>query len=125
MSQPNETPKAEAPKGLMQRFLDVVERVGNKVPHPAIIFLTLIVIVILLSHRVYLMGASAPRPGASYEIEAVEESTPEIYYKDYIKSKKDYLKSKEEKKGKDQKTYQEKTIDVKSLLTTEGVRFIY
>jgi hypothetical protein len=29
MSEPNETPQAEAPKGLMQRFLDVVERVGN------------------------------------------------------------------------------------------------
>jgi aminobenzoyl-glutamate transport protein len=127
MSQTNEMPETEAPKGLMQRFLDVVERVGNKIPHPAIIFLTLIGIVILLSHLFYLMDVSAPRPGASYEIEAVEESTPDIYYKDYIKSKeeKDYLKSKEEKKGKDQKKYQDRTIDVKSLLTTEGVRFMY
>ena len=32
----------EAPKGAMQKFLDVVERVGNKVPHPVIIFLILI-----------------------------------------------------------------------------------
>src|SRR5262249_44727501 len=70
---------------------------------------------------------SAPKPKASYEIEAVEESAPDIYYKDYIKSKqeKDYLNSKEEKKGKDQKKDQDETIDVKSLLTTEGVRFMY
>ena len=39
----------DAPKTMMQRFLDVVERVGNKVPHPVIIFLILIAIVMVLS----------------------------------------------------------------------------
>ena len=33
----------------MQRMLDVVERVGNRVPHPVIIFLILIGVVIVLS----------------------------------------------------------------------------
>ena len=47
-----------APKTAMQRFLDVVERVGNKVPHPAVIFLILIIIVVALSHILYLMGTS-------------------------------------------------------------------
>ena len=28
-----------APKTLLQKLLDGVERVGNKVPHPAVIFL--------------------------------------------------------------------------------------
>jgi aminobenzoyl-glutamate transport protein len=37
------------PKTAMQRFLDGVERVGNMVPHPVIIFLILIAIVIVLS----------------------------------------------------------------------------
>src|SRR5262249_47213593 len=60
MSEPNETQETEAPKGLMQRFLDVVERVGNRIPHPAIIFLTLIGIVIVLAHVFFLMGVSAP-----------------------------------------------------------------
>src|SRR5262249_10900813 len=106
------------PKGMMQRFLDVVEKVGNKIPHPIIIFLTLIVIVVLLSHVLYLLDVSAPRPRASYEIEAVEESTPDIYYKDYIKSK-------QEKKGQEQKKDEDNTIAVKSLLTSEGVRFMY
>ncbi len=34
MNEPNETPPAAAPKGSMHRSLDVVGRVGNKVPHP-------------------------------------------------------------------------------------------
>jgi p-aminobenzoyl-glutamate transporter AbgT len=33
---------AAAPPTMMQRVLDVVERVGNQVPHPVIIFVILI-----------------------------------------------------------------------------------
>ena len=53
----------EAPKTFMQRLLDGVERVGNKVPHPAVIFIILIGIVIVLSHILYLVGARV-----SYEV---------------------------------------------------------
>jgi aminobenzoyl-glutamate transport protein len=42
----------------MQRFLDVVERVGNKVPHPALIFLILILVIIVLSHLFHLLGTT-------------------------------------------------------------------
>jgi aminobenzoyl-glutamate transport protein len=42
----------------MERFLDAVERVGNKVPHPVVIFVLLIGLVMLLSHLFYLMGTS-------------------------------------------------------------------
>src|SRR5690606_14526730 len=51
---------AELPerKPTMERLLDAVERVGNRVPHPAVIFVLLILFVILLSHVVYLFGAS-------------------------------------------------------------------
>ncbi len=38
-----------ASKTTMQRFLDGVEKVGNMVPHPVVIFLILIGIVIVLS----------------------------------------------------------------------------
>lgn len=47
-----------ASKTFMQRVLDVVEAVGNKVPHPVIIFLILIALVLLLSHALFLAGAS-------------------------------------------------------------------
>jgi len=46
----------EAPKTAMQNFLDVVE--GNKVPHPAVIFLILIAIVIVLSQILHMLGTS-------------------------------------------------------------------
>ena len=58
MSQPSEAPKTDAPKGVMQRILDVVEKVGNKVPHPVVIFLILIAIVIALSAILGLAGVA-------------------------------------------------------------------
>ncbi len=39
-------------------FLDAIERIGNKVPHPAVIFLILLALVIALSHVLYLLGTS-------------------------------------------------------------------
>src|SRR5262245_32234105 len=45
-------------KTALEKLLDTVERVGNKVPHPAVIFVLLIGLVILLSHLFYLLGAS-------------------------------------------------------------------
>ncbi|MEV6284014.1 AbgT family transporter [Kribbella sp. NPDC051770] len=44
--------------GGMQRVLDGIERVGNKVPHPALIFLGLIVIVIVTSQILSWAGTS-------------------------------------------------------------------
>lgn len=47
MTQPSRTPSAspQAPNGLMGRFLDTVERVGNKLPDPAMLFLLLMLMV--------------------------------------------------------------------------------
>ena len=49
----------------MQRILDAVERVGNKVPHPVIIFVILIGIVIVLSHIFYMLGLERLLSGRS------------------------------------------------------------
>jgi len=49
---------AETPKTFLQKLLDGVERVGNKVPHPAVIFFILSGLVIVLSHLFYLLGTS-------------------------------------------------------------------
>jgi aminobenzoyl-glutamate transport protein len=62
-------------KGGMQKALDAIERVGNKVPHPAIIFVGLIGLVILLSHLFYMMGASATYDSINPETHAVEQMT--------------------------------------------------
>jgi aminobenzoyl-glutamate transport protein len=75
----------------LEKFLDVVERVGNKVPHPVVIFVLLIGLVILLSHLLYMMGASV-----TYQAINVETHQPE-----------------------------EVTTGVRSLLTSDGIRFMY
>ena len=75
----------------LERFLDAVERVGNKVPHPVVIFVLLIGLVILLSHLFYLMGASVTYQTINPETDAAEEVT----------------------------------TSVRSLLTRDGIRFMY
>src|SRR5262249_61363638 len=74
MSQPN-----EAPKTAMQKVLDVVEKVGNKVPHPAVIFLVLIAIVVVLSHVLHLAGTSASAEVITPEEEAPAWKSPDAY----------------------------------------------
>jgi aminobenzoyl-glutamate transport protein len=95
----------------MQKILDVVEKVGNKVPHPAVIFLVLIAIVVVCSHVFYLMGTAV----TSEVIVPVEHPTP-------VKSLDDYPYSPE--LAEPHKPVL-KTTAVQSLLTTEGIRFIY
>jgi aminobenzoyl-glutamate transport protein len=46
-----------APKTTMQKILDAVERVGNRVPHPVMIFVYLMVLVIVLSAVLQALGA--------------------------------------------------------------------
>ncbi len=58
-------------KTFSQRALDVVEAVGNKVPHPVIIFLILIASVLVLSHILFLAGASV-----SYQVIDLDTHEP-------------------------------------------------
>src|SRR5690606_31449599 len=62
-------------KSRMERVLDTFERVGNKVPHPVVIFVMLIGLVIVLSHVFYLFGASATYQAANPETHAIESVT--------------------------------------------------
>jgi aminobenzoyl-glutamate transport protein len=66
------TQPSDGPKSFMQKVLDVVEKVGNKVPHPVIIFLILIVIVLVLSQVLVWLGASV-----SYQVINPETHRPE------------------------------------------------
>jgi aminobenzoyl-glutamate transport protein len=110
----------EAPKTAMQRILDVVEKVGNMVPHPVLIFLALIGMVIVLSQLLYMTGAQVTQevivPIAS-ERPAGSEFDPSEY--DSL-AKVDYY-------AQDEQSYkiEERTISARSLLSTEGIRFIY
>ena len=67
---------AQAEKGGMQKILDIVERVGNKVPHPVVIFLILIAIVIVLSHIFYAMGVAITYQVINPETHKLETRRP-------------------------------------------------
>lgn len=103
--------QSEGPKTFMQKLLDVVEKVGNKVPHPVVIFLVLIALVMVLSHLLYMMGTSV----------SAEAITPEAIAPAW-KSPDSYPYSEELSKPH---TPEVKTTTVQSLLTTDGIRFIY
>ena len=75
----------------MEKVLDAIERVGNKVPHPAVIFILLIIGIIIVSHIVYLFGASA----------TFDSINPQTHEPESV------------------------TSTAKSLLTNEGIRFMY
>jgi len=83
--------KSQDNSGFMKKMLDGVEKVGNKVPHPVIIFLVLMAIVVVLSHILHVAGVSVSQ-------QSVDPLTEKLVVTD---------------------------VKARSLLTTEGIRFIY
>lgn len=107
-----------AKKPFSQRLLDGIEKAGNKVPHPAVIFLLLIGLVIVLSvifawagvHVTYESIAPAPLPGEpSYPGGTTEPSL--VYPPDVIDHPAVHTVI--------------ETTAIKSLLTADGIRFIF
>jgi aminobenzoyl-glutamate transport protein len=68
----------EAPQTVLQRLLDVVERVGNKVPHPAVLFFLLIALVVLLSHALQLIGVSVAYQRINPQTHQTEQVTAAV-----------------------------------------------
>ena len=107
-----------ADRGFIQKMLDGIERVGNKVPHPAIIFLGLCGLVIVLSAVLAAFDVSV-----TYD---VAEPPPVVAEDEYLGGSvvpetvaelDDYL-------GEDIEIHQE-TTEIESLLSTDGIRFIF
>jgi aminobenzoyl-glutamate transport protein len=102
-------------------IFDVIERVGNKVPHPVLMFLYLIVGVIILSHILFLMSVSVtdeiatPVPRAQLiELRnalggSVVPYNPET---SEVLELPDFI-------------IEEQTIPIRSLLTVDGIRHIF
>lgn len=67
-----------APKTTMQRLLDGIERVGNMVPHPVVIFLILIGIVIVLSAVMGLFGTAVTYERINPETLEIEQASTAI-----------------------------------------------
>ncbi len=104
-------------KTLSQRLLDGIERVGNKVPHPVLMFLYLIIIIVGLSHVLYLFDVSVTEDIAV----PVTELPEDIHYLD---STEPETIVPADPYGADFEISQQ-TIAVQSLLSVNGLRFIF
>jgi aminobenzoyl-glutamate transport protein len=106
-------------KNRSERLLDGIEKVGNKVPHPVIMFLYLIIFVAVLSAILAAFDVSVTEnvavPGPSAEIEAIEGSLGGsiVAYDEYGDpiDVPDFV-------------IKEQTYAVQSLLSIDGVRFM-
>jgi len=107
-----------ASKTRMQKVLDVVERVGNRVPHPAVIFLILIAIVIGLSHVMFVTGTSVSYEAILPKVADVQSDAAKLLDDGGLAV---------EYRAIDAKGYkiEQREVAARSLLTGDGVRFIY
>ncbi|TVQ33899.1 MAG: AbgT family transporter [Phycisphaeraceae bacterium] len=104
----------------MQKFLDIVEVVGNKVPHPAVIFLLLVAAVVVLSHVLHWTGVSIEYDVMVPEARELETTPTTDPMLTGIGSYPGYA-------GIDEKkiVIETRTATINSLLTADGVRFMY
>lgn len=108
----------EAPHTRMQRMLDGIERLGNKMPDPAILFLWLCVGVIVLSQLLAWLDVRA-----TYQVvEPLPAPAQETYYGGSIDPV--YVGPYAHEPAADYQM-REKTTEVQSLLTGDGVRFLF
>jgi aminobenzoyl-glutamate transport protein len=104
-------------KGFTQRVLDGVERLGNRVPHPVLMFLYLIIGVIVISAILAFAGVSV----TDEVVVPNDVQTTPGYYEDTTQpiltpGNLDYQGDYHVEKV---------TIPIKSLLDVEGIRFIF
>ena len=71
-------PPAESRKSGPQRLLDLVEKLGNKVPHPAVLFLLLIAAVVVLSYLLQRIGTSATYQRVNLQTHEIESVTTSV-----------------------------------------------
>ena len=109
-----------AKKTFMDKLLDGVETVGNKVPHPVMMFVYLIVFVIVVSTILQLFGVSV----TEQVLEPVPVPVEHNFYPDTTQIQLEATQDGLEWSDTHFKPQQE-TIPVKGLLTIEGIRFLF
>jgi aminobenzoyl-glutamate transport protein len=113
-----EVPPTPVEKTFMQRMLDGIERLGNKMPDPAILFLWLCVGVIVLSQILYWLDVKT-----TYE---VVKPPPLVAEEEYVGGSTvplDVLKP--EPQPPESYRVVTETAAVRGLLTGDGVRYLF
>jgi len=115
-----DTRSSKPKRSFMDTLLDGVELLGNKVPHPVLMFVYLIVFVIVVSSILALLGVSVT--------EEVGEPVPYEVSRDFYADTTEVqtIAPAEGLEWSDV-TFQaqHQTIPVKGLLTIEGIRFLF
>jgi aminobenzoyl-glutamate transport protein len=116
------SPTLEPPgdRTFTERMLDRVESVGNKIPHPAMLFVWLIVIVVVVSQIMYWGGVQATSQIATPPPAQVHEGQDGAGGSQYP-----YYVLPTEPPQPDSYTIKKETTKVNGLLTGDGVRFIF
>jgi aminobenzoyl-glutamate transport protein len=108
----------QEPKRQKKSALDRIERLGNLVPHPAIIFAGLCVLVILLSTVLSFFDVSVTydvaKPATTEATEEIEGGTQVPYLDD---APEDY--------AEEDVVITEETTEIENLLSVDGIRFIF
>lgn len=108
---------ADAPKrGFSQRVLDGIEKVGNKVPHPVVLFLYLIGIVLVLSTILDLAGVSVTTEIAKPETTPPEQDWPGGTTEPTLREGGGYY---------DEFEIVTEQIEIEALLSVDGLRYIF
>lgn len=102
------------------RILDGIERVGNKVPHPVLMFLYLIIFVIVLSQILAWFDVGV----TEFIAEPVPFEVEESYYEDTTQTQ---LEVDPASRAYEDPDFQivERRITIESMLTIEGIRFLF
>lgn len=116
MATPESTPSNPS-TSLTDRLLSGIERVGNKVPHPAILFMALIAGVIVLSQLLAWADVSA-----TYEV--VKPPAAEVAEQDLGGSAPGEVLPGERADADDYRVVEERA-EINGLLTGEGVRYLF
>lgn len=100
----------------MQGVLDWIERVGNKVPNPVMMFLYLIGIIIVLSFILDLIGVEVT--------ELIAEPVPVVQVPSYYEDSSQPMYEGQYYADPEFELV-EQTITIRSMLTVDGLRFIF
>lgn len=115
------TEAVPAPQGQQSGFFGWIERVGNKVPHPVLMFLYLIIGLAILSHILYLFGVSV-----TDEVVTQVPTQRLVDLRDALGgSIVPYDTSTGEVAEIPEFIVQEQTFAVRSMLTVEGLRHFF
>ncbi len=113
----------DAPKSFIQRMLDGIERVGNKVPHPVMMFIYLILIVMVLS-----VVLDALDVGITEELAVPVPPAAEVVTHEPMGGLEGGTvdPSKYTEPNYNQEfTIETQRVEIRSILTVEGIRFLF